>query len=285
VPLFGPGLEPEPPYGALVEEAHLSVEALSRAFSRRAGAWLDLGPATDARPRFFDIARDAHPGTRWHVAACLAPLLLVLLVPLGDERRRDARARGVPIVVRLAEHAALGVACAFLLAGTVQRVPFATGVPVTREPAALAGFAFGLAIGWARSQRTGAAGALVPAAAAPLAAGVLVGAGEAWVAAAAGSPWARQLVAALVGAGLGTASAAAISFAAGRLASERPAAVGWAWIAFGVAAAGGSGLAAWLAHARGWPFVGGCIVAAHVAPLALAAWSHAARRRIVRGNG
>jgi hypothetical protein len=268
-------VEPVPPYGALAAGGD-PAEALSAAFSRRAGTWLDLGPATDSRPRFFDIARDVHLWTRWHVAACLAPLLLVLLVPLGEERRRDARARRVPLVARLAEHAALGVACAFVLAAIVQREPFATGVPFPREPAALAGLAGGFAIVRGRIARAGVA----TAGAAALVAGALVGTGEAWVAAAAASPWARLLAATVAGAGLGAASAATLSFSLGRLRVDRPAAVPWAWIAFGVAAAGGGSLAAWLAQARGWPFVAGCIVAAHVLPIGLAAWS-----RAVRENG
>jgi hypothetical protein len=284
-PLFGPGFLPEPSYGALAAGSDGSAEALAVAFSRRAGAWLDLGPATDEHPRFFDIARDAHPWTRWLVAACLGPLLVVLLVPLGDERRRDARESGVPVVARIAELAILGVSLAFVLAAITQRVPFATGVPFPREPAALAGLAAGWAIGWARFVRGGTARAPALAGAAALAAAAMVGWGEAWVVAAAGSAWARQLVAAGVCVGLGAAGAASCCFTTQRLESERPTAARWAWIAFGVAAAGGIALAAWLVHARGWGLVGGSIVAVHVVPLGLAAWSRAAGRSAVRANG
>jgi hypothetical protein len=278
-PLFGPGVEPAPPYGELAAGSDAHAENLAVAFSRRAGAWVDLGPATDERPRFFDIARDAHPWIRSLVATCLGSLLLVALVPLGDERRRDAHEREVPVVARIAEHALLGVALTFVLAAIAQRVPFATGVPLPREPAALAGLAAGWGIGWWRFRRIGAT------AVAALAAGALLGWGETWVAAAAGSPWARQLAAAGVCLGLGAAGASTVSFVSRSLESERPAAVRWAWIAFGVAATGGTALAAWLAHARGWAFVGGIIVVAQVVPLVLAAWSHAAGRSAVRASG
>jgi hypothetical protein len=278
-PLFGPGVAAVPPYDTL------TGEALGRAFSRRAGAWVELAPATDARPGFFEIAREAHPYSRWLVATCLAPLLLVLLGPLGAERRRAAEEGGVPVAVALGELALLGIGFAFVLAAFGVRVPFATGIAFSREPAALAGLAAGFGIAWGRIRRPGASFSLALPAAAVIVVALAVGAGEAALVAVRGSAVARQLVAGAVGAGLGAAAATTLGYALQRLATERPEAASWGWIAFGLGAAGGVSLAAWVSHVRGWPEVGAVVIAVHFVSVGVGVWSRVVPRRTVRADG
>jgi len=281
VPLFGPGIAVSPPWDALAGER--PAEGLGRAFSRRAGAWLDLSPATDARPGFFRIARDEHPWRRWLVATCLAALLAVVFGPLGDERRRDLREGGLPLAAGLAELALLGAAFAFVLATLALRAPLVTGIALTRAPVALAALAGGFGVAWGRLARAGGGVRPGPTVVAALAVGPLLWGGEAAVVAA-GTSAVRGVVAGAGAALVGAALAVVLASALYRL-ERRPGAVRWGWAAFGVAVTGGVPLAAWVAHAEGWPVVAGCVVAVQLASVGFAIWSRVARPSWLRAGG
>jgi hypothetical protein len=276
-PLFGPGLPPVPPYDEIASpgDGADGREGLNRAFSRRAGRWLDLAPATDDRPVFFDITREPHPYGRWTVAVSLVPLLFVLLGPLARERRIETDAGGPPVAVRLAEFAGLGVAFSFGLAGLVHRVPFVTGVPFTRESLALAGVAAGFGFAWIpfvrRAALSSRAERTLPLAAA-LAIGLLAVGWETWMTFVAASGSARQLVAAAGGLAVGGAGAATLTLALRRLDKDRPAALSWSWAAFGAGAVGGVALAAWLAQLHGWSFVWFLMAALYALSAGVAWW-------------
>ena len=91
--LFGPGYKAVQPYNLLErpESREIAAKRFTRVFSRRIKKHVDLRAATDQRPYFFHVIREAHPYMKWLLTACLVILIPVLLFPLADQRRPRAR--------------------------------------------------------------------------------------------------------------------------------------------------------------------------------------------------
>ena len=91
--LFGPGFKAERPYNLLErrESRKTAAERFTRALSQRIQKLVDLRPATNQRPYFFHIIREAHPYMKWLLTTCLVILIPVLLFPLVDQRRPGAQ--------------------------------------------------------------------------------------------------------------------------------------------------------------------------------------------------
>ena len=87
--LFGPGFIADRPYNLLErpETAKTATDRFTRMFSQRIQRHVDLRTATDQRPYFFHVIREAHPYMKWLLTVCLAIVIPVLLFPLANKRR------------------------------------------------------------------------------------------------------------------------------------------------------------------------------------------------------
>lgn len=106
VPLFGPGIAPGVMYSALTHPAGVpaALPALGQHLVRQQNLLVDIFPATDDRPFFFQPIRDLHPYLKWLVGAGLVVLGYTFLFPLAPLRRVETpdNARRLPIPLYLA---------------------------------------------------------------------------------------------------------------------------------------------------------------------------------------
>lgn len=146
VPLFGPGIAPGAVYAALAHPGGTAVAlpAIGQYLVRQQNLLVDIFPATDDRPFFFQPIRDLHPYLKWLVGIGLIVLAYALLVPLAPRRRLEHpdNALGPPIPVYLAFFALASAG----FAGTLTALIWA-GVRYATPESLLVAVALGVAIG------------------------------------------------------------------------------------------------------------------------------------------
>ena len=124
--LFGPGTKAVKPYNLIeISNSDGNVsKGFTKGLSRRIKKRVDLRVATDLRPYFFHIIRDAHPYMKWLLTACLGILLPVLLFPLTDQRRPGAQGGSdcPPLPVILGYFGFLGGVMVMVAMAVVQQV-------------------------------------------------------------------------------------------------------------------------------------------------------------------
>lgn len=106
VPLFGPGIAPGAIYAALAHPGGTAVAlpAIGQYLVRQQNLLVDIFPATEDRPFFFQPIRDLNPYLKWLVGIGLITLAYAFIVPLAPLRRLEHpdNALRLPIPVYLA---------------------------------------------------------------------------------------------------------------------------------------------------------------------------------------
>ena len=260
--LFGPGVSSQRPFSLLYRTGGGLEEArgiLTQILSQRTGSWLDLSPASDDSPFFFQILRAVHPYVKWLVAVCVFVLIYGLLFSLPAMRKNDSQAAmdHPAIPVFLGYFIFHGLVMSLIAVATVWRTMLPIGSPVTSSflvylpwlVGAIMAFVFELKTVTKNNVRLGAGLPLIVVVLLLLSYSGLTIEGMSMLG------WSSSLTSVMVvSLSFVSAFAMTLSLRLGifRLSERLPELVSWAWAVFGLAALAGAVLSFWFASTWGW---------------------------------
>lgn len=279
--LFGPGIKTQRPFNLLYRSEGIDKarDIMTRMMTKRIQDWVDLEPATDARPFFFYILQDVRLYVKWLLASCIVGLIYCFLFSVPTLRRPDSPEIGKypAIPLFLGYFAIHGFVMSLIAVAILWRSILPLGSVEVSSLFVYLPWLVGVAGGAMMTLKRLLDNKTIVAMGLPLVVVVLLLLSYAGLSGEGLSTlfWSTGLIETMVAA-LSLVSAFAMTlsmrFGLNRLSERLPELIPWTWAVFGIAALAGSVLSFWIAKDWTWTGVWTVAIASYLFVFAVGFW-------------